>query len=240
AIECEKLARHEAACRLRGENFRPRRPHGDEQGCDHNRQPRNHTGSPPHYRRRGDRNPPLTIRIRRDFAGCWSTKSEYGYPILTTIRPRTCSSTISRAASMTSARPISFVMAAVRLKLVRQTPPCVRRSATGHMIDSIPNSEALRRINRATEVGKSMLSANPQAAVARHGAHVGERGRADAIDSARSTRFSQGFCGSRELFALDDRARAEACGARPTLRIAPATRARRRIAVAAASRPLRE
>src|SRR5262245_48183296 len=112
AIECEKLARHEAARRLRGENFRPRRPHGDEQGCDHNRQPRNHTGSPPHYRRRGDCNPPLTIRIRRDFAGCWSTKSEYGYPILTTIRPRTCPSTISRVASMTSASPISFVMAA--------------------------------------------------------------------------------------------------------------------------------
>src|SRR5262249_61824452 len=40
AIECEKLARHEAACRLRGKNFRPRRPHGNEQGCDHNRQPR--------------------------------------------------------------------------------------------------------------------------------------------------------------------------------------------------------
>src|SRR5262245_271896 len=81
AIECEKLAGHEASRRLRSENFRPRRAHGDEQGCDHIGEPRNHPDSP----RCGDRNRPLTIRIRRDFAGCWSTKSEHGYPILTTI-----------------------------------------------------------------------------------------------------------------------------------------------------------
>src|SRR5262249_23648288 len=42
-----------------------------------------------HYRRRSDRNRPLTIRIRRDFARCWSTNPQHGYPILTTMRPRT-------------------------------------------------------------------------------------------------------------------------------------------------------
>src|SRR5262245_52144987 len=45
AIECEKLARHEAPCRVRAEGFRARQT-GCEQGRNHNREPRNHTTPP--------------------------------------------------------------------------------------------------------------------------------------------------------------------------------------------------
>src|SRR5262249_25794949 len=110
-IKGEKFAGHEASRRVRAERFRARQA-GCEQGRNHDREPRNHTNPLPRYRRCGNRNRPLTIRIRRDFAGSWSTNPERGYPILTTMRPRTRPSTMLRAASITSASPISLVMAA--------------------------------------------------------------------------------------------------------------------------------
>src|SRR5262249_28820202 len=45
-IECEKLARHEAPCRVRAEGFRAPQT-GCEQRRNHNREPRNHTNPPP-------------------------------------------------------------------------------------------------------------------------------------------------------------------------------------------------
>src|SRR5262249_35051741 len=45
-IECEKLARHEAPCRVGAEGFRARQT-GCEQGRNHNPEPRNPTNPPP-------------------------------------------------------------------------------------------------------------------------------------------------------------------------------------------------
>src|SRR5215510_11558132 len=50
------------------------------------------------------------------------------------------------------------------IKLAFQTP--LRRSPIGRMTESMPRSETPRRINGATEVGKSMPPASPQAATA--------------------------------------------------------------------------
>src|SRR5262245_23823576 len=156
-IECEKLARHEAPRRVGAERFRARQT-GREQGRNHHREPRNHTDPLPRYRRCGSRNRPLTIRIRRDFAGSWSTNPQRGYPMLTTMRPRTRPSTMSRAASITSASPISLVMAASfpRSRSLANRCHAIRRSAIGRMTEPMPRSEAPRRINGATEVGKPM------------------------------------------------------------------------------------
>ena len=67
---------------------------------------------------------------------------------------------------MTSASPISLVMAASfsRSSPLARRPHAVRQSAIGDMTDSMPNSEAPHRINGATEIGKSMPAAHPQAA----------------------------------------------------------------------------
>src|SRR5215510_3130467 len=100
-IEGEKLAGHEAPRRVRAEGFRTRQARC-EQGRNHNREPRNHPDPLPRYRRCGNRNRPLTIRIRRDFAGSWSTNPQRGYPIVTTMRPR----------ARPSASLVSLVMAA--------------------------------------------------------------------------------------------------------------------------------
>src|SRR5262249_19714129 len=45
--------------------------------------------------------------------------------------------------------------------------------------------------------------------IASHRQHIRERGRPDGVDSTGPTLFSQRFCGSCELLALDDLARAE-------------------------------
>src|SRR5262249_300407 len=142
-IECEKLARHEAPRRVGAERFRARQT-GGQQGCNHPREPRNHTDPLPRYRRCGNRNRPLTIRIRRDFAGSWSTNPQRGYPMLTTMRPRTRPSTMLRAASITSASPISLVMAASFPRSRSLANPChaIRPSAIGRMTEPMPRREA--------------------------------------------------------------------------------------------------
>src|SRR5262249_48703957 len=201
-IEGEKLAGHEAPRRVRAEGFRTRQARC-EQGRNHNREPRNHPDPLPRYRRCGNRNRPLTIRIRRDFAGCWSTNPQRGYRMLTTMRPRTRPSTMSRAASITSARPIFLVMAASfpRSRSLANRCHAIRRSAIGRLTESMPRSEAARRINGATEVGKSMPPASPQS---RRTASSKAHWRAWSSWPRRAARpalFSQRFCG---LFAFDD------------------------------------
>jgi hypothetical protein len=91
----------------------------------------------------------------------------------------------------------------------------------------MPNGEAPHRINGASEVGKSMPPANPQAATAPpHRVMVSKL--ASVVESPESTApvrhcFSSGFAGSGELFALDDLARAEAYEAVGVLRSARLT-----------------
>jgi hypothetical protein len=76
------------------------------------------------------------------------------------------------------------------------------------------NGEAPHRINGATEIGKSMPPARPQAATAPPWRVVAST-LASVVETTVSTApaqhcFSSGFAGSGELFALDDLARAEA------------------------------
>jgi len=80
------------------------------------------------------------------------------------------------------------------------------------MTDSMPNSEAPHRINGATEIGKSMPPAHPQAASAPPWRTVANT-LVSVIEPTESTAsaqhaFCKGFCGSGELVALDDLARA--------------------------------
>jgi hypothetical protein len=78
------------------------------------------------------------------------------------------------------------------------------------MTASMPRCEAPRRINGATEVGKSMppaVHSRDRPAATSHRKHIGERGRADRVDAARQAPFSQRFCGR---FAFDDLGRAQA------------------------------
>jgi len=84
------------------------------------------------------------------------------------MRPQARPSTMLGAASITSASPISLVMAASFPRSRSLSNPChaIRRSAVGRMTESMPRSETPRRINGATEVGKSMPPASPQAATA--------------------------------------------------------------------------
>jgi hypothetical protein len=91
------------------------------------------------------------------------------------------------------------------------------------MTEPMPRSEAPRRINGATEVGKSMPPASPQAATSAP-ERVIESTLASVVEPiARPARFSQRFCRSCELFAFDDLARAQAfLNNRP----APAARSR--------------
>ncbi|TMJ92140.1 MAG: hypothetical protein E6G76_01280 [Alphaproteobacteria bacterium] len=80
------------------------------------------------------------------------------------------------------------------------------------MTDSMPNSEAPPRINGATEIGKSMPPAHPQAVTAPPWRVVAST-LVSVIEPTESTAsaqraFCKGFCGSGELVALDDLARA--------------------------------
>lgn len=115
---------------------------------------------------------------------------------------------------MTSASPISLVMAASfsRSSPLARCPHAVRRSAIEDMTDSMPNSEAPPRINGATEIGKSMPPAHPQAVTAPPWRVVAST-LVSVIEPTESTAsaqraFCKGFCGSGELVALDDLARA--------------------------------
>src|SRR5262245_35805623 len=75
------------------------------------------------------------------------------------------------------------------------------RSAIGRTTEPMPRSEAPRRINGATEVGKSMPPASPQS---RRTASSKAHWRAWSSWPRRAARpalFSQRFCG---LFAFDD------------------------------------
>ncbi len=73
-----------------------------------------------------------------------------------------------RAAAHTSPSPISVVISASfpRSRSVSRRDHASRRSATGRMTESMPRSETPRRINGATELGKSIPPASPQAATA--------------------------------------------------------------------------
>jgi hypothetical protein len=91
----------------------------------------------------------------------------------------------------------------------------------------MPNGEAPHRINGATEIGKSMPPARPQAATAPPWRVVAST-LASAVDPTETTApvrhcFSSGFAGPGELFALDDLARAEAYEAIGVLRSARLT-----------------
>src|SRR5690348_1901448 len=87
-------------------------------------------------------------------------------------------------------------------------PHAVRQSAIGDMTDSMPNSEAPHRINGATEIGKSMPLAHPQAAPSPPWRVVAST-LVSVIQPTEPTAsaqraFCKGFCGCGELAALDD------------------------------------
>ena len=147
-------------------------PHaaGCQQSHKHNRKPRKHDRkSPFRYRPHGAAKRSLTIQIRRDHAPTWSTNSERLHPIFTTIRPRTRPSMMAR-------RGLAHLGEPDLCRHLRELSPievslqaldhAACRSATGRMTESMPRSETPRRINGATEVGKSMPPASPQAATA--------------------------------------------------------------------------
>src|SRR5581483_9591629 len=88
--------------------------------------------------------------------------------IRTTIRPRTLPARIEGAVSITLPRPISVVMAAsfLRSRSSASRFHACRRHSMGHITDSMPKSETPRRMNGATEEGRSIPCARPQAAIA--------------------------------------------------------------------------
>src|SRR5262245_65576881 len=87
-----------------------------------------------------------------DHAPRWWTNSERVYPILTTIRPRTCPSTIERPASSTSTRLISLVSAwsLPRSRSEAKRFHASRRTLCGHITESIPKSDTARKMKGAT------------------------------------------------------------------------------------------
>jgi hypothetical protein len=74
------------------------------------------------------------------------------------------------------------------------------------MTESISRSEAPDRINGATEVGKSMPPASPQAATvppsACHRQNSAKQARAEGVDTVSSARICQWFRGSGGLLAM--------------------------------------
>src|SRR5215207_3763962 len=89
-------------------------------------------------------------------------------PTSTTTRPRILPSRMARPVSMTLSRLIVVVMAASFCGSRSRARRCQAssRSGFGAITESIPRSDTPRRMNGATEVGRSMPPASPQAAIA--------------------------------------------------------------------------
>src|SRR5215207_1607227 len=153
--EGEHFPNNETPRLLRLELFRSRR--NRRQRHQHHRQTQRHHNSLP-----------LLTLTNPHYAGGSSLNPERVYPILTTMRPRTCPSTIWRPASITAASPISWVIARnlPRSRSEAKRFHASRRRGCGHMTESMPMSDTARRMNGATDPGRSMPPARPQAATA--------------------------------------------------------------------------
>ena len=77
----------------------------------------------------------------------------------------------------------------------------------------MPSSETPRRMKGATVVGQvhaaRKAAGGDRAAVARLREHVGERGRADAVDRRRPLLLAERLAGRAQRGAVDDLGRAE-------------------------------